>query len=62
MNLLEDLKVSLLNFNFVIIYIIHKMLLLLKNHQKYLKNSIFECFLKEYSRLFFLIIFFHNIQ
>ena len=53
MNLLEDLKVSLLNFNFVRIYIIHKMLLLLKNHLNYLKDSIFECFLKEYNRLLF---------
>ena len=30
MDLLEDLKMSLLNFNFVMIYIIHKMLVLLK--------------------------------
>ena len=27
-----DLKISCLNFNFVMIYIIHKMLLLLKNY------------------------------
>ena len=31
MNLLEDLKMLLLNFNFLMIYIIRKMLLLLKN-------------------------------
>ena len=43
MELLEDLKTSLLNFNFVMIYIIHKMLLLLKNHMNYLRNSTFEC-------------------
>ena len=30
MDLLENLKMSLLNFNFVMIYIIHKMLALLK--------------------------------
>ena len=41
---------SLLNFNFVMIYIIHEMLVLLKNHQNYLKDSIFECFFKEYNR------------
>ena len=44
MDLLEDLKISLLNFNFVMIYIIHEMLVLIKNDFYYLKNSIFECF------------------
>ena len=29
MDLLEDLKMPLLNFNFVMIYIVHKMLVLL---------------------------------
>ena len=53
MYLLEDLKMSLLNFNFVMIYIIHKMLVLFKNHLNYLKDSIFECFFKEYNRLLF---------
>ena len=50
---------SLSNFNFVMI--IHKMLALLKNLLNYLKDSIFECLLKEYNRLlsFFLkMIFF----
>ena len=42
-----------LNFNFTMIYIIHKTLLLLKNNLNYLKNSIFECFFKEYKRLLF---------
>ena len=51
MNLLEDLKMTHLNFNFIMIYIIHKMLVLLKNHLNYLKVSIFECFFKEYNRL-----------
>ena len=42
---------SLLNVNFVIIYIIHKMLIMLKNHLNYLKDSIFECFFNEFNRL-----------
>ena len=49
---------SLLNFNFVIIYIIHKILV---NHLNYDKDSIFKCFFKEYNRLshlFLKIIFF----
>ena len=37
---------SVLNSNFVIIYIILKMLVLLKNNLNYLKDSIFECFLR----------------
>ena len=43
-----------LSFNFVIIYIIHEMLVLLKNNLNYLKYSIFKCFLKEYNKLSFL--------
>ena len=43
-----------LNFNFVIIYIIHKMLVSLKNHLNYLKDIISECFFKKYNRLFYL--------
>ena len=42
---------SLLNSNFNMIYIIHKMLVLLKNHLNYLKDSIFKCFFKEYNRI-----------
>ena len=34
MDLLEDLKMSLLNFNFVRIYIIQKILVLLKKKKK----------------------------
>ena len=41
-----------LNFNCVIIYVIHKMLVLLKNHLNYLKDNIFECFFKEYKCFF----------
>ena len=37
----------LLNFNFAMIYIIHKMLISLKNNLNHLKNNIFECFFKE---------------
>ena len=61
--LLEDLTISLLNINFVMIYIIHKMLVLLKNHMNYLKDSIFEYVFKEYNRLLFYFVkyFFHNI-
>ena len=55
MDLLGNLKISLLNFNFAIIYIIHKMLVLLKNHLNNLKDSILECFFKKYNGLFYLI-------
>ena len=58
---MEDLKTSLLNFNFVMIYVIDKMLLSLKNHLKYVKD-----FLKEYNILLLFFFFFkkkvfHNI-
>ena len=52
MDLLKDLRMSLLNFDFVVIYIIHKILLLLKNHLNYLEDSIFESVFKEYNILF----------
>ena len=39
---LENSKMSLLNSNFVMIYIIHKMLVLLKNHLNYPQDSIFK--------------------
>ena len=53
--LLEDLKMSRLSFNFFMIYVIHKMVVLFK-------NIIFKCLFEEYNRLlFFNIIFFHNI-
>ena len=46
---------TLLNFDFAMIYIIHKMvmLVLLKNIINYLEDSISECFFKKYNRLFF---------
>ena len=37
MELLKDLKMSVLNFSFTMIYIIHKMLVLLKNHLNFLR-------------------------
>ena len=40
MDLLEDLKMSLC---FVMIYVIRKMLILLKNHLNYIKDGVFEC-------------------
>ena len=45
MDLLEDLEMSILNFNFAMSYIIHKILVLLKNHLNYFKDSIFECYI-----------------
>ena len=51
MDLLENLKMSLLNFIFVMIYIIHKMLVLIKNNLNYLKGNIFRMLFKEYKRL-----------
>ena len=53
MNLLEDLKILLLNFNCVMISITNKMFVSLKNHLNYLKDSIFECFFRENNRHFF---------
>ena len=46
-----DLRIVLVNFNFVMIFIIHKILLLIKNHLNYLKYNIFEFFFKKYNRL-----------
>ena len=55
----------ILSYNFAMIYIINKMLVLLKNHLNYIKDSIFECFFEEYNKLcsffFFKTIFFRNI-
>ena len=42
MGLLEDFKMSLLNFNFNLIYVIHKMLVFFENNLNYLKDSIFK--------------------
>ena len=58
-----DLKISLLNFNFAMIYIIHKVLVLTKNHLNYLKDNILQLFRKKYDRLVSLkkLFFCHNI-
>ena len=53
MDLLQDLRISLLNFSFVMICIIRKMLVLLKNHLNYLRDNIFKCFFKKYDKLLF---------
>ena len=55
MDLLEDLRMSLLNFKFIGIHIIHKILVLIINHL----NNIFECFFKKYKQtfIFFKIMF-----
>ena len=53
MNLLEDLKKPLLNFSFIMICTINKILVLIKNPLNYLQDNIFECFFKKYNRLFF---------
>ena len=45
MDLLEDVKMSLLNFSFVVIYINDKMLVLLKNHLNYLEDTALKCFI-----------------
>ena len=61
MDLLKDLKILLLNFHLVMIYIIHKILVLLKNHLNYLKDNIFECFFNNRLLFFSKINFFHDI-
>ena len=52
MDLLKNLKMPFLNFRFIMIYIIHKISVLIKNQLNYLKDNIFECFFKEYHILF----------
>ena len=42
MDLLKDLKMQLLNLSFIMIYTIHKILVLVKNHLNCLKNDIFK--------------------
>ena len=41
-----DLRVSLLNFNFALKYLIHKILVLIKNHLNYLQDNILNSFLR----------------
>ena len=42
---------SLLNFNFFMIYIIHKMLVLPKSHFNSIKDNILKYFFKKYNRI-----------
>ena len=49
-----DLRISLLNFNFVMIHITREILVLIKNHLTYLKDNIFECFLRSIIDFYFL--------
>ena len=58
MDLLKDLKMQLLNLSFIMIYTIHKILVLIKNQLNYLKGNIFECFFKEHNILFIFFYFF----
>ena len=44
---------SHLNFDFVMVYVIHKILVLLKNRLSYLKDNIFECILRSKTDFFF---------
>ena len=44
MDLLRDSEMSLLNSNFCMIYIVHKMSVLLKNNLNFFKDSISKCF------------------
>ena len=60
MDLLENSKMSLSNFNFVMIYIIHKILTLLKNHLNYFQDNIFKYFFKDYKTDFNLNNFFFS--
>ena len=48
-------------FNFIMIYIVHKISILIKNHLNYLKEDIFGCFFKKYNRVVFFFFNFHNI-
>ena len=63
MDLLEYLKMSILNFSFFMICVIHKMLALLKNNLNYLKDSILNAFLRSIKNFNFFkkIIFFDKI-
>ena len=44
---------SLLNVNFVLICMIHKMLVLPKNHLNCLKDDVFECLFKNIINFYF---------
>ena len=56
-----DLMISLLDFNFAIIYIIHKIFVLIKNQINYFKDNFFRFFFKKYNRLLKKNIFLRSI-
>ena len=45
-----DLSISFLNFDFAIIYIIHKILVYIKNHMNYGKDNISVFFFTKYNK------------
>ena len=47
-----NLRISLL-FNFVMVYLIYKILLLIKNNMNYLKDNLFEFFLRNVIKYLF---------
>ena len=54
MDLLEDLRMLILYFNFIIfimIHITHIFLVLINSNLNYLKDNIFECSFKKYNKL-----------
>ena len=55
-----DLRISLLNFNFAMVYIIHKILVLIKNNMNYFKDNIFKCFFKKKTQFFSIYIMMEN--
>ena len=48
-----NLRISLLSLNFAMIYIVYKIIVLIKNDLNYLKISIFEFVFKKCNRLSF---------
>ena len=50
---IKRIKKVYFKFSFVMIYIIHKILVLLKNQLNFLKDNIFECFLRRIMDFFF---------
>ena len=47
------LRISLINFYFVMIDIFHKVIVLVRNHLNYFKDNIFEFFFIDWNRLLF---------
>ena len=47
------LRISLINFYFVMIDIFHKVIVLVRNHLNYFKDNIFDFFFIDWNRLLF---------